>query len=79
MLLILRTLRQLVPLLPARARRFIGWYIVATSLLAAVDVVAIALLAISPIPLTIVVYSMCMLAATDLISYVYTVFGVSIG
>jgi len=46
-LLILRTLRQLVPLLPARARRFIGWYVVATSLLAAVDVVAIALLAIS--------------------------------
>lgn len=43
----MRTLRQLVPLLPARARRFIGWYIVATSLLAAVDVVAIALLAIS--------------------------------
>ena len=47
MLLILRTLRQLVPLLPARAQRFIGWFIVATSLLAGVDVVAIALLAIS--------------------------------
>ncbi len=47
MLLILRTLRQLVPLLPDRAQRFIAWYIVATSLLAAVDVVAIALLAIS--------------------------------
>lgn len=47
MLLILRTLRQLVPLLPARAQRFIGGYIVATSLLAAIDVVAVALLAIS--------------------------------
>ena len=47
MLLIVRTLRQLVPLLPARAQRFIGWFITATSLLAAVDVVAIALLAIS--------------------------------
>jgi len=46
-LLIVRTLRQLVPLLPARAQRFIGWFITATSLLAAVDVVAIALLAIS--------------------------------
>lgn len=47
MLLILRTLRRLVPLLPARAQRFIGGYIAATSLLAAIDVAAIALLAIS--------------------------------
>lgn len=47
MLLIFRNLRRLVPLLPPRAQRFIGWFIAATSLLAAVDVVAIALLAIS--------------------------------
>lgn len=47
MLLILRTMRQLVPLLPERARRFMVWYTIATSLLAAIDVIAIALLAIS--------------------------------
>lgn len=47
MLMIVRTLRRLVPLLPARARRFIVGYSIATSLLAAVDVVAIALLAVS--------------------------------
>lgn len=45
--MIVRTLRRLVPLLPVRARRFIVGYALATSLLAAVDVVAIALLAIS--------------------------------
>ena len=45
--MILRTLRRLVPLLPARARRFIIGYSIATSMLAAVDVVAIALLAVS--------------------------------
>lgn len=47
MLLILRTMRQLVPLLPARAQRFIIGYTLASSLLALVDVVAIALLALS--------------------------------
>ena len=47
MLLILRTLRQLVPLLPARTQRFIWWYAIATSSLALVDVAAIALLAIA--------------------------------
>lgn len=47
MLLILRTLRRLVPLLPERTQRFLGWYIAGTSALALVDVVAIALLAIS--------------------------------
>lgn len=47
MLMILRTARQLVPLLPQRARRFIWTYIIATSLLALVDVVAISLLAVS--------------------------------
>lgn len=47
MLLILRTLRQLVPLLPHRAQRFMAWYIAATGTLAIVDVIAIALLAVS--------------------------------
>lgn len=47
MLLILRTLRQLVPLLPARTQRFIWWYAIATSSLALIDVAAIALLAIA--------------------------------
>lgn len=47
MLLIVRTLRQLVPLLPARTQRFIWWYAIATSSLALIDVAAIALLAIA--------------------------------
>lgn len=47
MLLIIGILRELVPLLPSNARRFIGWYVAATSLIALVDVVAIALLAVS--------------------------------
>lgn len=47
MALILRTLRQLVPLLPSEARRFMRGYVIATSALAAIDVVAIALLAVS--------------------------------
>lgn len=47
MLMIIRTLRRLMPLLPDRARHFIISYAVATSLLAAVDVAAIALLALS--------------------------------
>jgi len=46
-LLIVRTLRQLVPLLPARTQRFIWWYAIATSSLALIDVAAIALLAIA--------------------------------
>lgn len=47
MLLILRTLRQLVPLLPARAQRFMWLYVVLSSTLASIDVAALALLAIA--------------------------------
>ncbi|MDO9590300.1 MAG: ABC transporter ATP-binding protein, partial [Microcella sp.] len=47
MLLILRILRQLLPLLPERTQRFIWFYTVCTSTLALVDVAAIALLAIA--------------------------------
>jgi ABC-type multidrug transport system fused ATPase/permease subunit len=47
MKVILRTLRQLVPLLPHRAQRFLWIYVVGTSVLALVDVVALGLLALS--------------------------------
>lgn len=47
MLQIVRTLRQLVPLLPARAQRFLWTYIALSSSLAAIDVVALALLALA--------------------------------
>ena len=45
--LIIRTLRDLLPLLPARARRFLWTYIAATSLLALIDVAALGLLAVA--------------------------------
>ena len=43
---ILNTLRELLPLLPDGARRFFFWYMTATSALTALDVVAMALLAL---------------------------------
>jgi ABC-type multidrug transport system fused ATPase/permease subunit len=43
--LIWRTLRDLLPLLPASARRFVTVYVVATSALALLDIAALALLA----------------------------------
>jgi ABC-type multidrug transport system fused ATPase/permease subunit len=43
---ILNTLRELLPLLPDGARRFFFWYMSATSALTALDVVAMALLAL---------------------------------
>jgi ATP-binding cassette subfamily C protein len=44
---ILGALRRLVPLLPARARRFLTIYVVVTSLLALLDIAALSLLALS--------------------------------
>lgn len=41
-----RTLRDLLPILPSGARKFFLWYMVATSLLTALDVAAMALLAL---------------------------------
>ena len=47
MKLIWKTLRSIVPLLPARARRFLWMYVVSTSALAILDVAALMLLAVS--------------------------------
>jgi len=47
MRLILRTLRELVPLLPERAQRFLWGYIAASTSLAILDIAALGLLAIS--------------------------------
>ncbi|MEL0626275.1 ABC transporter ATP-binding protein [Salinibacterium amurskyense] len=47
MRLILKTLRELVPLLPDRAQRFLWGYIVASTSLAILDIAALGLLAIS--------------------------------
>lgn len=47
MTLIWKTLRSIVPLLPARARRFLWMYVVSTSALAILDVAALMLLAVS--------------------------------
>lgn len=47
MKLIWRTLQDVLPLLPARARRFLGFYVVATSALALLDIAALGLLAIT--------------------------------
>ncbi|TQO20765.1 ATP-binding cassette subfamily C protein [Rhodoglobus vestalii] len=47
MRLILRTLRELVPLLPERAQRFLWGYIVASTSLAILDIAALGLLAVS--------------------------------
>lgn len=51
MKLILKTLRDLLPLLPAGARRFFGIYIAATSFITLLDVAAMALLAILITPI----------------------------
>jgi ABC-type multidrug transport system fused ATPase/permease subunit len=45
--LIWRTLQDVLPLLPAKARRFLGFYVVATSALALLDIAALGLLAIT--------------------------------
>ena len=47
MKLIWRTLQDVLPLLPAKARRFLGFYVVATSALALLDIAALGLLAIT--------------------------------
>lgn len=47
MKLIARTLKQLVPLLPVKAQRFLWFYVVASASLAMLDVAALSLLAIS--------------------------------
>lgn len=47
MKLIWHTLQDVLPLLPARARRFLGFYVVATSALALLDIAALGLLAIT--------------------------------
>ncbi|WP_341954149.1 ABC transporter ATP-binding protein [Salinibacterium sp. TMP30] len=47
MKLILRTLRELVPLLPERAQRFLWGYIAASTSLAILDIAALGLLAVS--------------------------------
>lgn len=47
MKLIWNTLQDVLPLLPARARRFLGFYVVATSALALLDIAALGLLAIT--------------------------------
>jgi ABC-type multidrug transport system fused ATPase/permease subunit len=47
MKLIWKTLRSIVPLLPARAQRFLWMYVISTSALAILDVAALMLLAVS--------------------------------
>lgn len=47
MKLIWRTLHDVLPLLPAKARRFLGFYVAATSALALLDIAALGLLALT--------------------------------
>jgi len=76
--LILVTLRQILPLLPDRARSFLWVYVVATSALTVLDIAALALLAIS---LSAMVASepvdLPLLGTVDVDGYVWILVGVS--
>lgn len=78
MKLILVTLRQILPLLPDRARSFLWLYVLATSALTALDIAALALLAIS---LSSMVASepvdLPLLGTVDVDGYVWILVGVS--